>query len=735
MCTRIIEVFPATHNTDILRCRLLEVELEEAKGTYEAVSYVWGSPEFCCQIIVIDEDTAKNDKMEYSLSITQNLSEVLRRFRHTEYPLGAMNDHDHSNSAITVPRRLWADGVCIDQCSVEEKSHHIAMMTAIYTEAKGVLVWLGHDKKAEEALRSLPSDEDIPGGDNPPCIQNALNLPWFSRRWVIQEAVLNRNTVVYCGAVSKHLYDVGRNALQLMHFKYAIILGPKLLKRAEGLDAVFNLFFYKHVATYSYYEMEFTSLMLAFDEYECQNPRDRIFTLATLAKDMAVRNVTVEWVHQALLPNSRGTQQKIFGLGAPTRPINGKLGWMLGQASARLSASTGGCTSHPDLDLLPRWVPNWTVKYHRHAFWLEGNDVRCGPWVNLANAIGPPLVHCALARFPASSGAFAYRIRTRLGRIFRSQSAGTTVEDSFESAEEDRSIWEVGLSGMNTKVHGGDVKERLAGRFCYVLVAGAYMYSDKRLSSNLKSAAAELAELAQTIPTMANSSHEQSPRRMLDMLVHPSQFWDDAEKKKDELLAPIIVKLLEEIIFNDPDITVPGWNCALQMVSITMEHRCVLTCDVDNPPADALPFDIVGIGPDHLELGDRVFSLPLRRKHFRDGEQFEHPITKEYFEDAAYAPLAFQNVWAATYLARPMGGVHVVHSQPVEDGAEAEHPKIFQFVGDCFLSTVRWLSPSRGLMPKAWLSYETEDSDEAACQKEFGDRYSDFDEDGEIYLC
>ncbi|KAE9568769.1 hypothetical protein CGMCC3_g15154 [Colletotrichum fructicola] len=661
------------------------------------------------------------------------------------------------------------------------------MMTAIYTEAKGVLVWLGHDKKAEEALRSLPSDEDIPVGDNPPCIQNALHLPWFSRRWVIQEAVLNRNTVVYCGAVSKHLYDVGRNALQLMHFKYAIILGPKLLKRAEGLDAVFNLFFYKHVATYSYYEMEFTSLMLAFDEYECQNPRDRIFTLATLAKDMAVRNVTVEWVHQALATEQSGDPTKdlrtwrshetyvnyeattadIYILFAYSLAINGKLGWMLGQASARLSASTGGCTSHPDLDLLPRWVPNWTVKYHRHAFWLEGNDVRCGPWVNLANAIGPPLVHCALARFPASSGAFAYRIRTRLGRIFRSQSAGTAVEDSFESAEEDRvcpfvvtwksetfpsyqlspadvvqwirrtfqSIWEVGLSGMNTKVHDGDVKERLAGRFCYVLVAGAYMYSDKRLSSNLKSAAAELAELAQTIPTMANSSHEQSPRRMLDMLVHPSQFWDDAEKKKDELLAPIIVKLLKEIIFNDPDITVPGWNCALQMVSITMEHRCVLTCDVDNPPADALPFDIVGIGPDHLGLGDRVFSLPLRRKHFRDEEQFERPITKEYFEDVAYAPLAFQNVWAATYLARPMGGVHVVHSQPVEDGAEAEHPKIFQFVGDCFLSTVRWLSPSRGLMPKAWLSYETEDSDEAACQKEFGDRYSDFDEDGEIYLC
>ncbi|KAF3798035.1 hypothetical protein GCG54_00003938 [Colletotrichum gloeosporioides] len=265
-CTRIIEVFPATHSTDILRCRLLEVELEEAKGSYEAVSYVWGQPKFCCQIVVIDNEDAKNAEIEYSLPITQNLSEVLCRFRHTENFQGTVNDRVNSDSASTVPRRLWADGVCIDQGSVEEKSHHIAMMTAIYTKAKGVLVWLGHDKKGEEALRSLTSDADIRDGNDPPCIQNALHLPWFSRRWVVQEAVLNGNTDVYCGAVSKHFYDVGRNALQLMHSQNALTLGPRLLKRAEGLDAVFNLFFYKHFATYSYYEMEFTSLMLAFDE-------------------------------------------------------------------------------------------------------------------------------------------------------------------------------------------------------------------------------------------------------------------------------------------------------------------------------------------------------------------------------------------------------------------------------------------------------------------------------------
>lgn len=173
---------------------------------------------------------------------------------------------------------------------------------------------------------------------------------------------------------------------------------------------------------------------------------------------MVVRNVTVEWVHQALATEQSGDSTKdlrtwryqeayvnyeattadIYILFAYALAINGKLGWMLGQASARLSASTGGSTSHPDLDLLPRWVPNWTVKYHPHAFWLEGNDVRWGPWVNLGSAIGPPLVHCALARFLISSGAFAYRIRTRLGRIFLSQSTGTAVENPSKSTEEDR---------------------------------------------------------------------------------------------------------------------------------------------------------------------------------------------------------------------------------------------------------------------------------------------------------
>lgn len=105
-CTRIIEVFPATNSTGILRCRLLEVELEEAKGSYEAVSYVWGQPEFCCQIVVIDNEDAKNAEIAYSLPITQNLSEVLYRFRHTEKALGAVDDRFNSDSASTVPRRL-----------------------------------------------------------------------------------------------------------------------------------------------------------------------------------------------------------------------------------------------------------------------------------------------------------------------------------------------------------------------------------------------------------------------------------------------------------------------------------------------------------------------------------------------------------------------------------------------------------------------------------------------------
>ncbi|KAF3051485.1 WD repeat-containing protein jip5 [Didymella keratinophila] len=97
---------------------------------YEALSYVWGAQIFSRSI----------PTNEGVISITQSLAAALKHFRHT-----------HSY------RYLWADAVCINQLNNEEKAQQVQFMSRVYTDAEGVLVWLGTDP----ALRAHPVCEAV----------------------------------------------------------------------------------------------------------------------------------------------------------------------------------------------------------------------------------------------------------------------------------------------------------------------------------------------------------------------------------------------------------------------------------------------------------------------------------------------------------------------------------------------------------------------------------------------
>jgi hypothetical protein len=62
-----------------------------------------------------------------SVSVTRNLVEALRTFRHTRKS-----------------RVLWADAICINQQDLEERSLQVQLMTRIFSDASRVLIWLGH---------------------------------------------------------------------------------------------------------------------------------------------------------------------------------------------------------------------------------------------------------------------------------------------------------------------------------------------------------------------------------------------------------------------------------------------------------------------------------------------------------------------------------------------------------------------------------------------------------------
>lgn len=94
--------------------------------------------------------------------------------------------------------RVWADGVCIDQNSIEDRNAQVAMMGSIYPLATHTIIFLG--EPTMELDRTMRLLKLRISGTNPMSTKgsletliqdNVLNRLWFSRVWVLQELVLS----------------------------------------------------------------------------------------------------------------------------------------------------------------------------------------------------------------------------------------------------------------------------------------------------------------------------------------------------------------------------------------------------------------------------------------------------------------------------------------------------------------------------------------------------------------
>lgn len=177
---------------------------------YEAISYAWGD--------VNSKTTSICDGQDFM--ITNNLHDGLRAMRH-----------------VNQSRCLWADAVCIDQTNFEERGRQVKHMGDIYRGATRVLVWLGRDEDGQgrrsiiamkeiaakclgKSVEDLSDDDshlrdeyelwdllpehmlqglDCDNEDSWKALSWFFSRPWFSRLWVIQEVVSNRNVEVLCG--------------------------------------------------------------------------------------------------------------------------------------------------------------------------------------------------------------------------------------------------------------------------------------------------------------------------------------------------------------------------------------------------------------------------------------------------------------------------------------------------------------------------------------------------------
>lgn len=207
--------------TEIISITLSTVPLSDKAIPYIALSYTWTS-QYRFQ---------ETNNRRHSIICNGKPMVVLENLHAALYQLRSARRIDH----------IWADYICINQADNVEKSEQVPLMGQIYTTAECVLVWLGEglsrdiDRRTYELLlwasphRTLHPWRKSSGPWRMPPLTTLLNLfndlkadsasdahlttsnakcedieellerPWFSRRWIVQEICNAQEATVMFG--------------------------------------------------------------------------------------------------------------------------------------------------------------------------------------------------------------------------------------------------------------------------------------------------------------------------------------------------------------------------------------------------------------------------------------------------------------------------------------------------------------------------------------------------------
>lgn len=271
---RVLVVHPADRLDDPLLCSIVQythsAELSSDNYFYDrhysAVSYTWGSDLLSHQLLIVESlvsETIGATLACQSLKITANVDSLLRQLR-------------RPHKAV----HLWIDAVCINQKDEDEKAYQVSRMGDIYTAAKKVHIWLGNDS-IDDARRAFSvikqaelRNEWEPSRDEVSLLNKFFRRAWFSRRWIIQEAVLAHEARLHCGPCSLSL-------------SWVLPALKKAQSSATGLDALGYgaKMLLSSIGKYRDAPGDCSLLTLLWDLHlsECSDPRDRIAALYSLA--------------------------------------------------------------------------------------------------------------------------------------------------------------------------------------------------------------------------------------------------------------------------------------------------------------------------------------------------------------------------------------------------------------------------------------------------------------------
>ncbi|CAH0018227.1 unnamed protein product [Clonostachys rhizophaga] len=317
-------------------------KLGDPDKPYEALSYAWGSPKRGNVIRIGEKDVL----------VTQNARELLLHLR----------DEHH-------PRRVWIDGICIDQDNIDERSHQVTLMQAIFSGASSVLIWVGESDEDTDSVFSFftlmderrrdraeaeanENENEHPDTEfvrksikDPSKVRKFASRPWFHRSWTFQEACLSAESYLICGKHQLHWRIFVSAALYLTSAGMLNVFGQS----ADTIVALANL----AAANPSHHTPYLSVILPLTRELKAGNPHDKIFSVLGMADRTNMPSLKLSYS----LPVS-----EVYARTAKAMIVQ----------EQGLSVLSGVCGPDRQDRNLPSWVPDWNLS--RPAAYFHGYD-------------------------------------------------------------------------------------------------------------------------------------------------------------------------------------------------------------------------------------------------------------------------------------------------------------------------------------------------------------------------
>lgn len=190
---------------------------------------------------------------------------------------------------------LWIDSICINQADNGEKAWQIGLMRDVYRSATHVVGWLGADSPPVGTWRGIDGVREA---------AEVASNDFFFRAWIIQEVSLAKNMIMHSPEDScpwgegffQTLRQSG-DSISLYGENQFGLPSHVMPRLADGIRNMNSMESFRVSLEENPDGLPLSELLVRSAEFQCTDPRDRVYGLLGLTTDSARSNIIVDYGH------------------------------------------------------------------------------------------------------------------------------------------------------------------------------------------------------------------------------------------------------------------------------------------------------------------------------------------------------------------------------------------------------------------------------------------------------